>query len=139
MVIKSLKILYLKRSVCKLNQQSFFVSRLASSPLKCKKFFKLAARKFYFPKYNTFFQNRFVSFLDLGSSLLKYKKFFRVFVSWNIRKASFWENKNFFNTRPRKFHSLKYKKIVFFYYFSSYFCKTLQNVGQYSEYTSSSK
>ena len=102
-----------------------------------------------------------LSFFYLGSFLLKYKKFFRVSVSWNIRKLSI-----------TNFHFLKYKKSFFektltnlrkweIYLFfelglksvpSSHFCKTVHlkcltvpwislrfSIYQGSEYTSSSK
>ena len=43
--------------------------------------------------------------------LLKYKEFFRVSVSWNIRKAFLWENiRNFQIKKIRKFHLSKYKE-----------------------------
>ena len=54
-------------------------------------------------------------FLSLKSYFLKYKKFFRVAVSWNIRKFCFLKHKKSFLLRKynkffRGFYFLKYKK-----------------------------
>ena len=59
-----------------------------SSFLKYKKFFKLGTRKFHIPKFEKLFKSGFyISCLE--SYFLKCKKFFRVSVSWNIRKFHF--------------------------------------------------
>ena len=84
-------------------QAAFFCfSGFSSSLLKFKKnsFWKkhksllsLRLESDHFPKYNTFFQNVFFNFSSSENSLVKCKKFFlKRCISWNVRKAFFWEN-----------------------------------------------
>ena len=63
---------------------------LSGSP-KTQELFKLGARKFHLLKYKKPFKSGVLSFLSSESSFLKYKEFFRVPFSWNIRTAFFWE------------------------------------------------
>ena len=94
-------------------------------------------RKFHFLNYNEFFRGfcflkckkfswgRFFYFSSLKSYFLKYKKIFRVSVSWNMR--------NFLILEPESSISWKYK-ISFrgdFFYFSrpeNYFLKCKRNI-----------
>ena len=78
-----------------------------------------------------FFQRAFFLFFGLGLRklhFLKYKKLFRVSVSWNIK--NFWgvsdswnirKYKKFFNNRARKFHFPKYKNFFSRWRFSIFF------------------
>ena len=85
-------------------------------------------------KYKKFFEGGIFHFLCLESNFLKYKRFFRVPVFWNIRKAFFWENiRNFLTFVPESSISWNIKKYKNFFYFSTlglkgapgtYFCKT---------------
>ena len=108
------------------------------------KFSHVEARKFHFSKKKKFFQSIFFYLFELGSSFLKFKKLFRVSISWNIRKFCFLKDKKFFgvsvswnirkgffweNIRARKFHFPKYRKkyelflegIFIFFYFLKLF------------------
>ena len=76
----------------KRNIRNFWLSGIASSLLKYKKFFKLGARKLCFLKYNTFFHSTFFYFSNLESYFQKYK--------------------------ATKFHFQKYKKVLFLFPFS---------------------
>ena len=53
---------------------SFLASAEIISMLKYKKFFKLGARKFCFPKYKKLFKSDFFCFSSSKSCFLKYKK-----------------------------------------------------------------
>ena len=110
---------------------SFCFSGFANSLLKYKKFFKLGARKFHFPKYKTFFQSGFFK-IFLSSKLLpeiwevswNIRNFFGVSVSPNIRKAFFWENiKNFLILELESFISWNVRKYKNFFrsWFSLFF------------------
>ena len=109
----------------------FCFSGFASSLLKYKKFFKLGARKSYFPKYKTFFQSGFLK-IFLSSKLLleiqevswNIRNFFGVSVSPNIRKAFFSENiKNFLILELESFISRNVRKYKNFFqsWFSLFF------------------
>ena len=79
-------------------QSRFFVCfrGFAGSFLKNKKFFKPGARKFLFVKYKKILKVVFLHFPCSLSYFLKYKKFFTVSISWNIRKFRFLKYKDFF-------------------------------------------
>ena len=55
---------------------------------------------------SSFFRVGFFHFSSSESYFLKYKNFFRVSISWNIKRFRFLKYKEFF----RGFHFLKYKK-----------------------------
>ena len=105
--------------------------------LKYNKFFKLRARKFCFPKYKKLSKRVFFSFFELASSLLKYKTFCRISVSWNIGKFYFQKCKKSFSlTKYKKF----FQRWIFLFFelglksaLSSYFCKTFQRCFAYTK------
>ena len=95
-----------------------------SSFLKYKKVSDLVAKKFHFPKCKKHFKSAFFHFSSSESSFLKYKKFFRVFVSWNIRNCcrvsvSWNIRKPFCSENIKNFHFRNIRKYKIFFYFSS--------------------
>ena len=99
--------------------------------LKCKKFFKIGARKISFLNYKELFGVLFFfRFLSKESYSLKYEKFFSVSVSWNIRKTFFWENIKYFLTLEQEsLISQKYKKFFSWWIFFIFSSLSLKSVG----------